>query len=108
MTFEKPALGNAGKFIGYNPRRRRHHIRLMVVIGIALTVLIIGRAFAQQTLDPRICAAQLNSAESDGGNMLKLIHSLGAQNDILKIDLAAAQKQLADEKAKSEPKVEKK
>jgi peptidoglycan hydrolase CwlO-like protein len=76
-------------------------VRMLVIASVLLVSTI---ASAQQPPDPRICAVQLTTAESDAGNLLQRVHSLGAQVDILKADLEKANARIKE----LEPKVDEK
>lgn len=56
-------------------------MKRFVLIGV---LFLATPAFAEE--DARQCPAQLISAETDGANLLRTVHAIGAQRDLLAKD----------------------
>jgi hypothetical protein len=63
---------------------------------IGFLLLLPSIAYAEDAADPRQCPAQLTAAEADGSNLLRSLHALGAQREIMQSDFLALKKENAD------------
>lgn len=62
---------------------------------VAVAFLLSVPCMAQE-VDPRLCSAQLASAESDASNLLRSMHLVGAQRDVAQVDIAALKRENAE------------
>lgn len=56
-------------------------------------LLFLSSAAYAQEVDPRLCVGQLNVAEQDNANMLRMLHQVGATRILLQSDYEAVKKE---------------